>query len=110
MDQYIAVLIQSGRVVVPGADGDVLGELREQMVRAGGDQFTQATVNIGQGHERMVGDISEAARRVKPVDARIADRLLSWSVHRAVPDGIGTRVTRCKAASSRSRLNGDQSW
>ncbi len=67
MDQYIAVLIQSGRVVLPGGDGDVLHKLREQLVRAGVDQFTQATINIGQGHERMVGEMSEPARRGGPI-------------------------------------------
>ena len=66
MDQYIAVLIQSGRVVVPGGDGDVLNKLREQLVRAGVDQFTQATISISQWHDGMVEEMSDLIRRVKP--------------------------------------------
>ena len=66
MDQKIAVLIQTGRVVVPCGDSDVFGELREQLIRARVDQFTQATINIGQGHDGMVEEMDDLIRHVKP--------------------------------------------
>ena len=50
MDQQLAVLIQSGGVVVPGRNSNVFSELREQLIRTRVVQFTQATINIGQWH------------------------------------------------------------
>ena len=66
LDQHITVLIQSGRVVVPGRDGDVFNKLREQLVRTSVDQFTQTMIDVGDRHGDMVEEMGDLIRHVKP--------------------------------------------
>ena len=93
LDQHITVLIQSGRVVVPGRDGDVFNKLREQLVRAGRDQITQTTIDVGHRHGDMVEEMSDATRHVKP-RAAVRDERESIVVTGAFPAGTAGGFTR----------------